>query len=112
MQLPASKDTRFSRVDRYIQQEYIDTGRLAGAQIAIQHRAAIRRRCLGFLGRERTRPLANTFFWCDPVEQLIGIFMTQILSSDVYPLQVEIRERPITLFVKTIGGASMRARID
>jgi hypothetical protein len=44
------------------------------------------------LERERTRPLANMFFWCDPVEQLIGIFMTQILPSDVYPLQVEIRE--------------------
>ena len=36
--------------------------------------------------------MANTFFWCDPVEQLIGIFMTQILPNDVYPLQVEIRE--------------------
>jgi len=52
MQLPASKDTRFSRVDRYIQQEYIDTGRLAGAQIAIQHRGVIHRRCLGFPGTE------------------------------------------------------------
>jgi CubicO group peptidase (beta-lactamase class C family) len=57
MQLPGSQDTRFSRVDRYIQQEYIDTGRLAGAQIAIQHRGANHTRCLGFLDRERTRPM-------------------------------------------------------
>jgi CubicO group peptidase (beta-lactamase class C family) len=35
--------------------------------------------------------MANTFFWCDPAEQLIGIFMTQILPSEVYPLQAEIR---------------------
>jgi CubicO group peptidase (beta-lactamase class C family) len=35
--------------------------------------------------------MANTFFWCDPAEQLIGIFMTQILPSEVYPLQVQIR---------------------
>jgi hypothetical protein len=35
--------------------------------------------------------MANTFFWCDPAEQLIGIFMTQILPSEVYPLQAQIR---------------------
>jgi CubicO group peptidase (beta-lactamase class C family) len=35
--------------------------------------------------------MANTFFWCDPAEQLIGIFMTQILPPDVYPLQERIR---------------------
>ena len=28
----------------------------------------------------------------DPVEQLIGIVMTQIPPSDAYPLQIEIRE--------------------
>jgi CubicO group peptidase (beta-lactamase class C family) len=35
--------------------------------------------------------MANTFFWCDPVEELIGIFMTQIFPSETYPLQREIR---------------------
>jgi CubicO group peptidase (beta-lactamase class C family) len=35
--------------------------------------------------------MANTFFWCDPTEQLIGIFMTQILPSETYPLQQQIR---------------------
>jgi CubicO group peptidase (beta-lactamase class C family) len=35
--------------------------------------------------------MANTFFWCDPAEQFIGIFMTQILPAEVYPLQVQIR---------------------
>jgi CubicO group peptidase (beta-lactamase class C family) len=58
MQLPAPQDARFSRVDRYVQQEFIDTGRLAGAQIVIQHRGMIHRRCFGFLDRERTRPMS------------------------------------------------------
>jgi CubicO group peptidase (beta-lactamase class C family) len=57
MQLPASQDTRFARLDRFIQQEYIDTGRLAGAQIAIQHRGQTHRRDFGFQDRERTRPM-------------------------------------------------------
>jgi CubicO group peptidase (beta-lactamase class C family) len=35
--------------------------------------------------------MANTFFWCDPQEELIGIFMTQLLPSETYPLQRQIR---------------------
>ncbi len=35
--------------------------------------------------------MANTFFWCDPAHDLIGIFMTQIFPSETYPLQREIR---------------------
>jgi CubicO group peptidase (beta-lactamase class C family) len=57
MQLTAPQQSTFSRVDRHIQQEYIDTGRLAGAQIAIQHRGHVHRRCFGFQDRERTRPM-------------------------------------------------------
>jgi hypothetical protein len=37
--------------------------------------------------------MANTFFWCDPRAELIGIFMTQLLPSDTYPLQREVRAR-------------------
>lgn len=37
--------------------------------------------------------MANTFFWCDPSEDLIGVFMTQILPSDIYPLQAQIKSR-------------------
>jgi CubicO group peptidase (beta-lactamase class C family) len=35
--------------------------------------------------------MANTSFWCDPKEELIGIFMTQILPAEVYPLQRQVR---------------------
>jgi CubicO group peptidase (beta-lactamase class C family) len=37
--------------------------------------------------------MANTFFWCDPTDAVIGVFMTQLLPADTYPLQREIRAR-------------------
>jgi len=57
MHPPAPQEPRFERVDRYIEREYIDTGRLAGAQIAIQHRGLLHTSCFGFMDRERIRPM-------------------------------------------------------
>jgi CubicO group peptidase (beta-lactamase class C family) len=37
--------------------------------------------------------MANTFFWCDPAEDLSCVFMTQLLPSEVYPLQRDIKSR-------------------
>ena len=34
---------------------------------------------------------ASTFFWVDPREELIGIFMTQLLPSSTYPVRREMR---------------------
>lgn len=34
---------------------------------------------------------AATHFWIDPAEDLIGIFMTQFMPSNFYPVQVEFR---------------------
>lgn len=34
---------------------------------------------------------ASTFFWIDPEEDLIGIFMTQLIPSSTYPVRREIR---------------------
>eukprot|EP00456_Euglypha_rotunda_P007317 TRINITY_DN11296_c0_g1_i5.p2 TRINITY_DN11296_c0_g1~~TRINITY_DN11296_c0_g1_i5.p2 ORF type:complete len:116 (-),score=34.80 TRINITY_DN11296_c0_g1_i5:370-717(-) len=33
----------------------------------------------------------STYFWIDPVERLIGIFMTQHLPSSTYPVRAELR---------------------
>ena len=35
--------------------------------------------------------LFSTYFWIDPVERLIGIFMTQLLPSSAYPVRAELR---------------------
>jgi CubicO group peptidase (beta-lactamase class C family) len=37
--------------------------------------------------------MANTFFWCDPCEDLICVFMTQLLPSETYPLQRELKQQ-------------------
>jgi len=34
---------------------------------------------------------ASTYFWIDPKEELIAIFMTQLLPSTLYPLRRELR---------------------
>lgn len=33
----------------------------------------------------------STYFWIDPIERLIGIFMTQLLPSSAYPVRAELR---------------------
>lgn len=33
----------------------------------------------------------STYFWIDPVERLIGIFMTQLLPSSAYPVRAQLR---------------------
>ncbi len=35
---------------------------------------------------------ASTFFWIDPVEEMIGIFMTQFMPSDYYPLRPQLQQ--------------------
>ena len=34
---------------------------------------------------------ASTTFWIDPVEELVGIFMTQFMPSSYYPVRLEFR---------------------
>lgn len=34
---------------------------------------------------------ASTFFWVDPAEELIAIFMTQLIPSSTYPVRRELR---------------------
>jgi CubicO group peptidase (beta-lactamase class C family) len=73
---------RFDTVAEFIQREYLDTGRLAGAQLAIQHRGSLFEYHAGFLDRERTRPL--------PANALYRIFsMTKPLTSVAFMMLVE-----------------------
>lgn len=37
--------------------------------------------------------MANTIFWIDPTEELVAIFMTNILPSGIYPLRNELRDQ-------------------
>jgi CubicO group peptidase (beta-lactamase class C family) len=35
--------------------------------------------------------MASTWFWIDPAEDLIGVFMTQLIPSSAYPLRQELQ---------------------
>jgi CubicO group peptidase (beta-lactamase class C family) len=35
---------------------------------------------------------ATTVFWADPVEQLIVVFMAQLLPSTTYPVRRQLRQ--------------------
>ncbi len=37
--------------------------------------------------------MANTIFWIDPSEEMVAIFMTNILPSGIYPLRNELRDQ-------------------
>ncbi len=34
---------------------------------------------------------ASTFFWIDPVEEIVAVFMTQLIPSSTYPVRREVR---------------------
>ncbi|MEL7130520.1 MAG: serine hydrolase, partial [Pseudomonadota bacterium] len=36
--------------------------------------------------------LASTYFWIDPVEQLIGIQITQLIPSSTYPIRPQFQQ--------------------
>ena len=42
--------------------------------------------------------MASTFFWVDPVEDLIGILMTQMIPSGAYPIRRELRTLAYSAF--------------
>jgi CubicO group peptidase (beta-lactamase class C family) len=105
MPAPATQVARFDPVDRHIRQEYIDTGRLAGAQIAIEHRGVLHRSCFGFKDRERTRPMT--------ADCIFRIFsMTKPITSVALMMLVEkgsIRlDDPVSRFIPAWAGLKAR----
>jgi len=48
-------------------------------------------RILGSVGTYGWSGAASTDFWVDPQEDLVGVFMTQLMPSGTYPLHPEVR---------------------
>lgn len=46
---------------------------------------------------------ASTFFWIDPVEDLIAILMTQLLPSSAYPIRRQLRTLVYSAFTESNG---------
>jgi len=57
----------------------------------------------GSVGEYSWGGAASTTFWIDPREDLIAIFMTQLLPSSVYPVRREFRTMVYSSFVSEAG---------
>jgi CubicO group peptidase (beta-lactamase class C family) len=53
---------------------------------------------------------ASTSFWIDPREELITIFMTQLIPSSTYPIRRELRTMVYSAFTSPAGG-SVREKV-
>jgi CubicO group peptidase (beta-lactamase class C family) len=60
----------------------------------------------GSVGEYSWGGAASTTFWIDPKEELIAIFMTQLLPSSVYPVRREFRTMVYSSFVSEAGQPS------
>jgi len=82
MRLAVAREAGFGAVDEFIENQYIASGRLAGAQLAIRHGGSLHETCFGFLDRERTRPLGD--------DAMFRIFsMTKPITAVAFMLLVE-----------------------
>ena len=45
--------------------------------------------------------MASTFFWIDPVEDLIVTLMTQMIPSGAYPIRRELRTLVYSAFTES-----------
>jgi CubicO group peptidase (beta-lactamase class C family) len=52
----------------------------------------------GSVGEHAWGGAASTAFWIDPKEQLIAIFMTQLIPSSFYPIRRELRTMVYSAF--------------
>jgi CubicO group peptidase (beta-lactamase class C family) len=52
----------------------------------------------GTVGEHSWGGAASTSFWIDPKEQLIAIFMTQLIPSSFYPIRRELRTMVYSAF--------------
>jgi CubicO group peptidase (beta-lactamase class C family) len=51
----------------------------------------VQNRVLGSTGDYSWGGAASTIFWVDPVEEIVGMFLTQLLPSSTYPIREEFK---------------------
>ena len=87
--LPDGQDlTRLTLAGMFTETAYAGVGFGLGFSVM---RSPTRAQILGTPGEFAWGGAASTAFWVDPVEDLIVIFMTQLMPSASYPLRRELR---------------------
>jgi CubicO group peptidase (beta-lactamase class C family) len=52
----------------------------------------VQNRTMGSVGEYAWGGAASTLFWCDPLEDLAVVFLTQLLPSSTYPLRTQLKQ--------------------
>jgi CubicO group peptidase (beta-lactamase class C family) len=73
---------------RFSESNYEGIGFGLGVSVTID---PARAQILGSAGEYAWGGAASTAFWCDPKEELIVIFLTQLMPSSAYPIRRELR---------------------
>ncbi len=87
--LPGGQDlTDLAQAGMFTETAYAGVGFGLGFSVAL---SPARAQILGSAGEFAWGGAASTAFWIDPAEDLIVIFMTQLMPSSSYPLRRELR---------------------
>jgi len=87
--LPGGQDlTDLAQAGMFTETAYAGVGFGLGFSVV---QASVREKILGSAGEFAWGGAASTAFWIDPAEDLIVIFMTQLMPSSSYPLRRELR---------------------
>ena len=87
--LPSGQDlTQLAQVGMFTETAYAGVGFGLGFSVM---QSPARAQVLGTPGEYAWGGAASTAFWIDPTEDLIVIFMTQLMPSSSYPLRRELR---------------------
>lgn len=86
--LPGGKSLVESSVSMFTETGYAGVGFGLGFSVTMDPAATL---LPGTAGDYAWGGAASTYFWIDPKEKLIVIFLTQLLPSDTYPMRRELR---------------------
>jgi len=86
--LPEGKDLTQLSISLFSEGTYAGVGFGLGFSVTLNPARTL---LPGSVGDYSWGGLASTYFWIDPQEQLIVIFMTQLMPSATYPLRRELR---------------------
>ncbi|MFA5565120.1 MAG: serine hydrolase domain-containing protein [Acidimicrobiia bacterium] len=99
-------ESRLSRIHDHLEQQYIQAGRLAGAQVAIARNGHIGYYTeVGFADRERNRPVAKDTIWriYSMTKPIIGTALMSLYEKGLFQLT-----DPVSRFIPSFANQKVR----
>jgi CubicO group peptidase (beta-lactamase class C family) len=94
--LPGGKDLADAAVSLFSEATYAGVGFGLGFSVTMNPARTL---MPGSAGDYSWGGMASTYFWIDPREELIVIFMTQLMPSATYPIRRELRTLVYSAFI-------------